>query len=264
MARSSGNGWGRRRRAGGVARDATVSSAGRRVVTVCGRLQAFGKLRRIGVHGGQTRQQGRGASQAGQIRVISGPLLAVLIVDDRDLIARTENHRPTQGGRSRHRRRQQAAERDRKGRGQEGQRPQHRPRLGRRAGHEACVAVSRSITSRGLPWKSRALSHGQFAPGRLGRGRQSGRGGIGRRAGLKIRFRKECRFEPDRPHHQNPAETRGARSAKILVLVSTLAGMTSVSRATFGLSPRSPCKHPKPTEAGLQVSVFASKRWWVM
>ena len=25
-------------------------------------------------------------------------------------------------------------------------------------------------------------------------------GGIGRRAGLKIRFRKECRFEPDRPH----------------------------------------------------------------
>ncbi len=27
-----------------------------------------------------------------------------------------------------------------------------------------------------------------------------GRGGIGRRAGLKIRFRKECRFEPDRPH----------------------------------------------------------------
>lgn len=29
-----------------------------------------------------------------------------------------------------------------------------------------------------------------------------GRGGIGRRAGLKIRFRKECRFEPDRPHHK--------------------------------------------------------------
>jgi hypothetical protein len=28
-----------------------------------------------------------------------------------------------------------------------------------------------------------------------------GRGGIGRRAGLKIRFRKECRFDPDRPHH---------------------------------------------------------------
>ena len=28
-----------------------------------------------------------------------------------------------------------------------------------------------------------------------------GRGGTGRRAGLKIRFRKECRFEPDRPHH---------------------------------------------------------------
>jgi hypothetical protein len=28
----------------------------------------------------------------------------------------------------------------------------------------------------------------------------SGRGGTGRRAGLKIRFRKECRFDSDRPH----------------------------------------------------------------
>ena len=28
-----------------------------------------------------------------------------------------------------------------------------------------------------------------------------GRGGTGRRAGLKIRFRKECRFDSDRPHH---------------------------------------------------------------
>ena len=27
-----------------------------------------------------------------------------------------------------------------------------------------------------------------------------GCGEIGRRAGLKIRFRKECRFEPDHPH----------------------------------------------------------------
>jgi hypothetical protein len=27
-----------------------------------------------------------------------------------------------------------------------------------------------------------------------------GRGGTGRRAGLKIRFRKECRFDSDRPH----------------------------------------------------------------
>ena len=35
-----------------------------------------------------------------------------------------------------------------------------------------------------------------------------GRGGTGRRAGLKIRFRKECRFDSDRPHHfisSNPA-----------------------------------------------------------
>ena len=32
------------------------------------------------------------------------------------------------------------------------------------------------------------------------RTRDRGRGGIGRRAGLKIRFRKECRFDPDRPH----------------------------------------------------------------
>src|ERR1700761_812280 len=29
----------------------------------------------------------------------------------------------------------------------------------------------------------------------------SGRGGTGRRAGLKIRFRKECRFDSDHPHH---------------------------------------------------------------
>ena len=29
---------------------------------------------------------------------------------------------------------------------------------------------------------------------------QRGCGGIGRRAGFKIRFRKECRFEPDHPH----------------------------------------------------------------
>ena len=30
---------------------------------------------------------------------------------------------------------------------------------------------------------------------------RSGCGGIGRRAGLKIRFRKECRFDSDHPHH---------------------------------------------------------------
>ncbi len=35
-----------------------------------------------------------------------------------------------------------------------------------------------------------------------------GRGGIGRRAGLKIRFRKECRFDPDRPHHLNKFHLR--------------------------------------------------------
>ena len=29
-----------------------------------------------------------------------------------------------------------------------------------------------------------------------------GRGGTGRRAGLKIRFREECRFDSDRPHHR--------------------------------------------------------------
>src|SRR3990167_3844670 len=30
--------------------------------------------------------------------------------------------------------------------------------------------------------------------------RRRGRGGIGRRARLKIWFREECRFDPDRPH----------------------------------------------------------------
>ena len=29
----------------------------------------------------------------------------------------------------------------------------------------------------------------------------SGRGGTGRRAGFKIQFREECRFDSDRPHH---------------------------------------------------------------
>ena len=35
-----------------------------------------------------------------------------------------------------------------------------------------------------------------------------GRGGTGRRAGLKIRFRKECRFDSDRPHHASPLTIR--------------------------------------------------------
>ena len=34
-----------------------------------------------------------------------------------------------------------------------------------------------------------------------------GCGGIGRRAGFKIRFRKECRFDPDHPHHSANYET---------------------------------------------------------
>ena len=37
-----------------------------------------------------------------------------------------------------------------------------------------------------------------------------GRGETGRRAGLKIPFRKECRFEPDRPHH--PCKSKVALS----------------------------------------------------
>ena len=36
---------------------------------------------------------------------------------------------------------------------------------------------------------------------RIRQGAPCGCGGIGRRAGLKIRFRKECRFDPDHPHH---------------------------------------------------------------
>jgi hypothetical protein len=35
-----------------------------------------------------------------------------------------------------------------------------------------------------------------------------GRGGIGRRAGLKIRFRKEYRFDPGRPHQLAFSERR--------------------------------------------------------
>ena len=53
----------------------------------------------------------------------------------------------------------------------------------------------------GAPWRPA----GPRRTGRLvasAQGRDAcGRGEIGRRAGLKIRFRKECRFEPDRPHH---------------------------------------------------------------
>ena len=33
------------------------------------------------------------------------------------------------------------------------------------------------------------------------RRQKCGCGGIGRRAGLKIRFREECRFDSDHPHH---------------------------------------------------------------
>ena len=40
------------------------------------------------------------------------------------------------------------------------------------------------------------------------RGCGRGRGGTGRRAGLKIRFRKECRFDSDRPHHHPEASHR--------------------------------------------------------
>ena len=40
-----------------------------------------------------------------------------------------------------------------------------------------------------------------------------GRGGTGRRAGLKIRFRKECRFDSDRPHqHFSRNNDRAARA----------------------------------------------------
>ena len=42
--------------------------------------------------------------------------------------------------------------------------------------------------------------------------RPRGRGGIGRRAGLKIRFRKECRFDSDRPHHLSRSLSPGFRT----------------------------------------------------
>ena len=50
-----------------------------------------------------------------------------------------------------------------------------------------------------------------------------GRGGTGRRAGFKIRFCKECRFDSDRPH-QNWSSfeepTHGTRDAKLKLLSS--------------------------------------------
>ena len=44
-------------------------------------------------------------------------------------------------------------------------------------------------------------SSGPPDPGSQSSGHPRGRGGTGRRAGFKIRFRKECRFDSDRPHH---------------------------------------------------------------
>jgi hypothetical protein len=35
-----------------------------------------------------------------------------------------------------------------------------------------------------------------------------GRGGIGRRAALKMPFREECRFDSDRPHHQSDLQEK--------------------------------------------------------
>ena len=42
-----------------------------------------------------------------------------------------------------------------------------------------------------------------------------GRGGTGRRAGLKIRFRKECRFDSDRPHQLISSFDGGCIARKI-------------------------------------------------
>src|SRR6202453_2416293 len=49
---------------------------------------------------------------------------------------------------------------------------------------------------------------------------------ISRRAGLKIRFRKECRFDPDRPHH--PASPYGLWES----LLRRIYGRLFVSRVT--------------------------------
>jgi hypothetical protein len=37
---------------------------------------------------------------------------------------------------------------------------------------------------------------------------ERGRGGIGRRAALKMPFREECRFDSDRPHHQSDLQEK--------------------------------------------------------
>ena len=52
----------------------------------------------------------------------------------------------------------------------------------------------------------------------------SGRGGIGRRAGLKIRFRKECRFDPDRPHQPPLGNRRANATAQARPQLAVLRG----------------------------------------
>ena len=58
----------------------------------------------------------------------------------------------------------------------------------------------------------------------LSPGSLCGRGGIGRRAGLKIRFRKECRFDPDRPHQsprgERPTSETGKSRPRVIILRS--------------------------------------------